>query len=213
MYTALHINTRLAVRDNNVTHTDVIWVIQQQQTKVLILLMTKTCLCSLWPLPRLVPARGHNVRTHSSVGCQFSETVLALMKGEMKGRREGETGCLVSSLPAEEILLEQGCGNAKASSEGLSGAPKASLAGCKQRGLWEITRDQSGRLMPSSSGTFSSRNRDVGQAQRERERERNLSRPFFQLPRIRPCRNLLSFPLYRFCKLAPLSAIVCAHRK
>lgn len=45
-----------------------------------------------------------------------SAAALALMKREMKGRREGETECLVSSPPAEEILLEQGCGNAKASS-------------------------------------------------------------------------------------------------
>lgn len=45
-----------------------------------------------------------------------SAAVLALMKREMKGRREAETERLVSSLPVEEILLEQGCGNAKASS-------------------------------------------------------------------------------------------------
>jgi len=63
------------------------------------------------------------------------------MKSGMKGRRGGGMKCLVSSPPAEEMLLEQGCGNAKASSSGLSGAPEASLAGCKQRGLWEITRD------------------------------------------------------------------------
>lgn len=43
------------------------------------------------------------------------------------------------------------------------------------------------------------------------KRERNLSRPFFHLPRIRPCRNLLSSPLCCICKLAPLWAIVCAH--
>lgn len=67
--------------------------------------------------------------------------------------------------------------------------------------------------MPSSSGTFSSRNRAVGQAQRERvrHRERKTSAdPFFQLPRIRACRNLSS-PLCCFCKLVPLWAIVRAY--
>lgn len=61
----------------------------------------------------------------------------ALMWGQMKGRTES----LVSSPTAAEMLYEQGCGNAKASSKKLSRAPKASLAGCRQRGLWEITRD------------------------------------------------------------------------
>ena len=93
----------------------------------------------LWPLPRLGSAK-HSLDTLIS-RLLVSGAALALMKEEMKGRREGETECLVSSPPAEEILFEQGCGNAKASSKGLSGAPKASLAGCKQRGLWEITRD------------------------------------------------------------------------
>lgn len=66
--------------------------------------------------------------------------------------------------------------------------------------------------MPSSSRTFSSRNRTVRQAQRGRDRE-NLSRPFFQLPRIRLYRNLVPPPLCCLCKMVPLWAIVCAHRK
>lgn len=56
--------------------------------------------------------------------------------------------------------------------------------------------------MPSSSGTFSSRNRAVGQAQRETERETSAD-PFLQLPRIRPYRNLLSSPLW--CSFEQLS--------
>lgn len=63
---------------------------------------------------------------------------LALIERKMKERRERQTECLVPSPLAEEILLEQGCGNAKAGSQGLS---RVSLAGCRQRGLWEITRD------------------------------------------------------------------------
>lgn len=50
------------------------------------------------------------------MGPLVSADVLAPMKTEMKGRRGRETESLVSSPPAEEILLEQGCGNAKASS-------------------------------------------------------------------------------------------------
>lgn len=48
--------------------------------------------------------------------------MLLLMKRGVKGRREEETEFLVSSPPVKEILIEQGCGKAKADSEGLSRA-------------------------------------------------------------------------------------------
>lgn len=50
------------------TATTVIWV-NQQWTKVLILLMTKTCLSLMWHLLWLSFAKGHNLRTGSSVRC------------------------------------------------------------------------------------------------------------------------------------------------
>lgn len=140
---------------------------------VLILLMTKTCL-SLG-----VCQRSHSEDALISGPLVFCCSSGFRWKGRWKGGGTEERSVALPRLPAEETLLEQGCGNAKASSQGLSGAPKASLAGCKQRGLWEITRDYSGRLMPWSSGTFSSRNSAVGQPQRGRERERNLSQFFF----------------------------------
>lgn len=145
--------------------TDVIWV-NQQWTMVLILLMTKTCLSPQWPLPPPHPPAGCCQRSQCEDAAiswlLVSAVALALMEEEMKERRDGETGRLVSSPPAEEMLIELRCGNVKAGSYGLGRTPTASLARCQQRGLWEITRDQSWGLMPSSSRTFSSRNRVVG---------------------------------------------------
>lgn len=61
--------------------------------------------------------------------------------------------------------------------------------------------------MLSSSGTFSSRNRAVGQAQREKERETSAN-PFLQLPRIRLYRKILSSALWCL-----LTEIVSVHGK
>lgn len=62
--------------------------------------------------------------------------------------------------------------------------------------------------MLSSSGTFSSRNRAVGQAQREKERETSAD-PFLQLPRIRLYRKILSSALW--CLLTEI--VVCMGRR
>ena len=78
--------------------------------------MSKTCLTLLLLLPKLGPARGHNFEGTLISGLLVAAAVFAQIKREMKGRRQGQTECLFSSLPVEEILLEQGCGNAKASS-------------------------------------------------------------------------------------------------
>lgn len=96
---------------------------------VLILLMTKTCLSPQWPLLPVGCCQSSQCEDAAISWLLVSAVVLALMEEEMKGRRDGET--LVSSPPpAEEVLIEQRCGNVKAGSYGFGRAPTASLARC-----------------------------------------------------------------------------------
>lgn len=67
-----------------------------------------------------------------------SAAVLALMEREMKGRRDGETECPVSSLSAEEILLSRVVGTPKPAARGSAG---------RQRPPWqEASKGDCGKL-------------------------------------------------------------------
>lgn len=144
--------------------------------------MTKTCLfCGLY---------------HGSVVPKVSAAALALMKREMKGRREGETECLACFLStsrgntawagvwerqSQQLGAQQGA-------EGLLGRMEAkgivgNYTGLERASNALIQQDIFIKKQGCRTGT-------------KREREKPQPTPFFflQLPRIRPRRNLLSSP-------------------